>query len=142
MLFSKFFKKKKPETTPTAVLANLPALNAWIIFFQGHGLTLYSRNAATVPGSNNSDYIYLKSYPEVYALERKLYAEWFTTTPTGIYLQHWDSSTGSWSLIYVTFLDAEISTIKTGIKNTGWASGYEDGKPVIIIDGEEVIFLE
>ena len=142
MFFSKFFKTKKPETLKTAVLPNLPALNAWAIFFQGCGLTIYSRNAAAVPGAYDSDCIYLKSYPEVFELERKMHAEWFTTTSTSIYLQQWDGNAQSWSLVRITFLDIKISTIKNGIKNTGWASGYENGKSVIVIKGEASIVLE
>ena len=142
MFFSKFFKKKKPETAPTVVLQNLPALNAWGIFFQGHGITLYSRNAAAVPGANDSEFIYLKSYPEIYELERKLFAEWFTTTPTAIYLQQQDSKTGLWMLLYISYKDVQLTILKTGITTTGWASGYEHGKPVIVIKGEANIVLE
>jgi len=142
MFFSKFFKKKKPETTAAVVLQNLPALNAWAIFFQGHGITLYCRNAATIPGANDSNFIYLKSYPEVYELERKLFAEWFTTTPTGIYLQQQDSNTQLWMLVYINYKDVQLKTIKTGIATGNWASGYEDGKPVIIIPGQLPVFVE
>lgn len=142
MFFSKFFKKKKPQATPAVVLQNLPALNAWGIFFQGHGITLYCRNAATVPGANDSEFIYLKSYPEIYELERKLFAEWFTTTPTGIYLQQQESNAQSWMLVYISYKDVHLTSLKTGITTTGWASGYENGKPVLIIKGQGSIVLE
>ena len=142
MFFSKFFKKKKPETTPAVVLQNLPALNAWGIFFQGHGITLYSRNAATIPGTNDSGFIYLKSYPEIFELERNFFAEWYTTTQTGIYLQQQDSKAQSWLLVYINYNDLQLTTLKTGIATTGWASGYEAGKPVIIIPGQPPVFIE
>jgi hypothetical protein len=142
MFFSKFFKKKpKPAPLP-AVIANLPALNAWGILFQGQGFTLYSRSAATVPGGNHSELVYLKSYPEVSGLERRLFAEWFTTTSTGIYLKQWEDSDISWSLVCVTFLEPALSIIKTGIKSADWASGYEDGKPTIVVKGEATVILE
>ncbi|KGO85722.1 hypothetical protein Q765_14990 [Flavobacterium rivuli WB 3.3-2 = DSM 21788] len=122
-------------------MQNLPALNAWSIFFQGHGITLYSRNAATVPGTNNSDYIYLKSYPEIFEMERKLFAEWFTTTPTGIYLQQQHSNAQSWQLVYINYKDVQLTIVKTDIHTTGWSSGYEDGKPILVIKGEANIVL-
>lgn len=131
MFLSRLFKKKQPQTTPTLVLANLPALNAWGIFFQGNGITLYSRSAATVPGMA-SDFVYLKSYPEVFELERKLFAEWLATSSTGVYLQQWDDKKESRTLVYVSFTDPALTVIKTGITTANWASGYEDGKPVII----------
>lgn len=142
MFLSKFFKKKLQPTPLTALIADLPALNAWVILFQGQGLTLYSRNAATAPGGNDSAFIYLKAYPEVFDLERKLFAEWFTTTSTGIYLQQRDGSEASWSLVCITFIDPVMSTLKTGIKATNWASGYDDGKLTIVMEGEATIILE
>ena len=144
MFLSRLFKKKPPQTTPTPVLANLPALNAWGIFFQGNGITLYSRSAATVPGGT-SDFIYLKSYPEVFELERKLFAEWLATSRTGIYLQQWDDKKESWTLVYVSFTYPALTIIKAGITTVNWASGYEDGKPVIIFkydSGTESCIME
>ena len=142
MFLSKFFKKKPQPTPLPALVADLPALNAWVILFQGQGLTLYSRSAATVPGGNDRAFIYLKAYPEVFDLERKLFAEWFTTTSTGIYLQQRDGNEASWSLVYITFVDPVMSILKTGIKATKWASGYEDGEPTIVIEGEATIVLD
>jgi hypothetical protein len=142
MFFSRFFKAKpKPAPLPAAV-ADLPALNAWSILFQGQGLTLYSRSSATVPGGDDSIFIYLKSYPEVFGLERKVFADWFTTTSTGIYLQQWEVNEASWSLVCITLIEPALSIIKTGIKTINWASGYEDGKPTIVIKGEATIVLQ
>jgi len=142
MFFSKFFKKKKPETSPAPVIANLPALNAWGIFFQGNGMTLYNRNAATTRGANDSAFMYLKSYPEVFELERKLYANWFTTTRTAIYLQQWDAATASWSLVCITFLEPELKIIQSQLTTSNWVSGYENGQPVVFINGETALILD
>lgn len=141
MFFSKLFGKKKPETTKPAVLTDLPALNAWGIFFQGNGFVLYSRFAGSFPGAESSN-IYLKSYPEVFELERKLFADWLTTSATGVYLQQWDAGASVWSLVFVNFTDPEFKVIKTGIKTNNWGTGYENGKPAIFIkEGSSVEIL-
>lgn len=141
MFFSKLFKKKPPETQPAKASLNLPALNEWGIFFQGNGLVLYSRFAGNLPNTENS-FIYLKSYPEVFELERKLFNEWLTTSATGVYLQQWNSEQSSWSLVFVSFTDPELTIIKTGIKTTNWETGYETGKPAIFIkEGSSVEVL-
>lgn len=140
MFFSKFFKKKTATITP-AVLPDLPALNAWGIFFQGHGIALYSRNAASIPGTE-SEFIYLKSYPELFELERKLFAQWLTLSSTGIYLQQQENDAASWLLLYINFNDPQVRVIKTGITPARWSSGYEDGRPTIVIKGQETIFID
>ncbi|MXN91295.1 hypothetical protein GR160_08640 [Flavobacterium sp. Sd200] len=137
MFFSKFFGKKKPQTTKPTVIADLPALNAWGTFFQGSGFILHSRFASTIPGEE-SNYIYLKSYPEVFELERKLFAEWLTTSTTGVYLQQWDENTSLWALVFVSFTNPEFRVIKTNINTPNFTTGYENGKPVIIIGNERV----
>lgn len=141
MFFSKLFKKKQPQTQPVKASLNLPALNEWGIFFQGNGLVLYSRFAGITPNAANS-FIYLKSYPEVFGLERNQFNEWLTTSNTGVYLQQWDSEQSAWSLVFVSFNDPELTVIKTGVKTTNWETGYENGKPAVFIkDGSDVEVL-
>lgn len=133
MFFSKLFKKKNtPAATPKVNVSHLPALNEWGIFFQGNGFVLYSRFAGTIPNTDKS-LIYLKSYPEVFKLERKQFAEWLTTSSTGVYLQQWDNEGASWSLVFISFTDPELTVVKTGIKIALWETGYENGKPAIFI---------
>jgi len=129
MFFSKLFKKKNtPAATPKVNVSHLPALNEWAIFFQGNGIVLYSRFAGTIQNTDKS-LIYLKSYPEVFELERKQFAEWLTTSSTGVYLQQWDKD--AWSLVFISFTDPKLTVIKTGIKIALWETGYENGKPAI-----------
>jgi hypothetical protein len=142
MFFSKLFKKKQPEAAPAKAALNLPGLNEWGIFFQGNGLVLYSRFVGAMPNAADSNFMYLKSYPEVYDLERKQFGEWLTTSSTGVYLQQWDSEQVSWSLVFISFTDPEISVIKSGLKTAHWETGYEDGKSAVFIkDGDRVEIL-
>lgn len=110
-----WFKKKQPPV-PKVDLSNLPALNAWDVFFQGNGFNLYSRYAAPVPGSH-SQQIYLKSYPEVPQLERAVYADWlfiaFTGASEGLFLQRMDAD--GITLMFIRFSDREITIVKTGL---------------------------
>jgi hypothetical protein len=111
-----WFKKKQQQPAPKVDLSHLPALNAWEVFFQGGGFNLYGRSAASVPGTQ-SEYIYLKSYPEVPQLERALYADWlfiaFEGEAAGVFLQRID--TDGIALIFVRFADQEFKVIKTGL---------------------------
>ncbi|MES2484559.1 MAG: hypothetical protein V4581_01225 [Bacteroidota bacterium] len=130
MFWSKLFGKKKPEPKSKTTLPDLPALNAWGMLFQGNGLSLYSRFAGSLP--DGTDYIYLKSYPEVFALERCIFGDWIYPARNGIYLQQWDDDKASaCALVYISFESMEAEVLKTSIKSSDWNAGYEEGKPVI-----------
>jgi len=113
-MFSWFKKKQQPA--PKVNLAHLPALNAWGVFFQGNGFNLYSRYAGEQPGTT-SQYVYLKSYPEVYQLERALFADWlfiaFAKESEGVFLQRIDND--GVTLVFIRLNDQNIRIIKTGL---------------------------
>ena len=136
-LFS-FFKKKQPQTQPKIVSPNLPALNAWGIFYQQRDFNLYNRFAGSLP-NGNGDYIYLKSYPEIPQLERRHFGEWLHISKKGIYLQQIDDvTTTSCSLLYIDFEALEVTTLKTGIPTKNWEAGYtNNNNPQIIFKGPE-----
>jgi hypothetical protein len=130
MPWSRLFGKKKPEPQPTTTLPDLPALNAWGMLFQGNGLSLYSRFAGSRPDGVN--YIYLKSYPEIFELERRLFGDWIYPARKGVYLQRWDDAAASaCALVYVSFESMAAEVLKANIEGIDWQAGYEDGKPVI-----------
>ena len=129
MFWSKLFGRKKPETSPKTVLPDLPALNAWGVLFQGNGLSLYSRFAGSLP--DGTQYIYLKSYPEVFELERHIFGDWIYPARKGIYLQQWEDDTAlACALVYIDFESMEAKVLKTNIAGIAWRTGY-DGQPII-----------
>jgi hypothetical protein len=128
MFWSKLFGKKKPEAPPKFPLPDLPALNAWGVFFQGNGLSLYNRFAKHLP--NGTEAIYLKSYPEMPLLERCLFGDWIYPANKGVYLQRLEND-GKSALVFIDYEAFEANVITTGIEGIDWAAGYEEGKPVI-----------
>jgi hypothetical protein len=125
MFFSKLFKKRE-QPAAKATLPNLPALNAWNIFFQQKHFTLYSRFAGALPGES-ADCIYLKSYPELPQLERVLFGEWLFSAFNGIFLQRWDAAGGAaTSLLFIDAENLTVKVVKTNIAAKNW-SAYLQG---------------
>jgi hypothetical protein len=135
-----WFKKKQEEPKPKVDLAHLPALNEWGQFFQGNGLSLYSRWARGVPGTE-SESIFLKSFPEVPELERATFADWLHVGTIGVYLRQLTPTEGQGNtLLFVHFETCEATMLKTNITAANWRSGYHEGKPVLYL-GDEVFSL-
>jgi len=139
MFWSRLFGKKKADAPPKTLLPDLPALNAWGVFFQCNGLSLYSRVAGSLP--DGTPYIYLKSYPEIFALERRIFGDWIYPARNGVYLQRWDDNNATtYALMYISFERMEAEVLKTSIKSIEWQAGYEEGKPVIRFgSGEKMV---
>jgi hypothetical protein len=139
----RFFKKKfKEESKPKVDISHLPALNAWGILFQGNGLTLYSRFAGHIPGET-ADYIYLKSYPEIYELERKTFGDWLYIVKTGVFLQRWDAvDAPECTLVFIDFSTLEVTELKTDIPARRWSVLEQNGKVSFTFsgDGYEEVF--
>lgn len=132
-----WFKKKQPATAPKPDLTHLPALNEWGVYFQGNGLTVSSRQAGAL--ADGTPYLYLKSYPEVFELERRYFGDWLYPAPNGLYLQLWDDATGTQaSLLFIDFETQQATLLKHGITNMRWSSGYQDGRPALFFKGSEV----
>ena len=135
-----WFKKKK-ETPKTVVdLSHLPALNEWGVFFNGNGVSLSSRWAGGVPGTE-SETIFLKAFPDVPQLERATFADWLHISDNGIYLQQLTpvNSQGS-TLLFLDFDTWNATALKTNVTATHWSSGYHEGKPVLFL-GDEVFYI-
>ena len=141
MSFFSFFKKKQPQIPQKTVLPDLPALNAWGIFFQQGNFNLYSRFAGSLPGES-SNMIYLKSYPELPQLERLQYADWLYIAFNGIFLQRWDTAEGSLtSLLFVDVDTVSVKEVKTNIQSNDW-SAYMQGDALVFTfngDAKEVV---
>jgi hypothetical protein len=138
-MFSWFKKKQQPA--PKVNLAHLPALNEWDVFFQGNGLTVSSRQAGTL--SDGTPYLYLKSYPEVFELERRCFGDWLYPVANGLYLQLWDNAQAtSASLLFIDFETYNATVLKEGITNLRWSSGYHNGRPALYFkgNGEDAVF--
>jgi len=141
-LFS-FFKKKQPQTPPQVVLPDLPALNAWGIFYQQSQFNLYSRFAGSLPG-DNADSIYLKSYPELPQLERMLFGDWLYIAFQGIFLQRWDAPDGSTtSLLFIDTESLTVKEIKTDIISKNWSTYLQNNALVFTFNGatKEVVTI-
>jgi len=136
-----FFKKKQPQTPQKTALPDLPALNAWGIFFQQGNFNLYSRFAGSLPGES-SNTIYLKSYPELPQLERLQYADWLYIAFNGIFLRRWDVADGSLtSLLFVDIDAVSVKEVKTNINGHNW-SAYMQGEALVFTfngDAKEVV---
>jgi hypothetical protein len=126
------FGKKEAKPVPKIDFANLPALNEWGVFFQGGGLSLYSRYAGQLPGGK--EYVYLKSFPEALPLERAIFGDWLCPADKGVYLQQWADTTGTKTALVFLSNEGEAHIVKDDIEGIDWISGYEDGKPVIYSD--------
>jgi len=141
MSFFNFFKKKPLQTPQKTVLPDLPALNAWGIFFQQGNFNLYSRFAGNLPGES-ANTIYLKSYPELPQLERILYADWLYIAFNGIFLQRWDTEDGSHtSLLFIDVDKVSVKEVKTNIYSNNW-SAYMQGEALAFTfngDAKEVV---
>jgi|GEM_PF-3312602 len=132
-MFSWFKKKQEPATKVN--LAHLPALNEWGVFFQGNGMVISSRQAGTLP--YGTPYLYLKSYPEVFDLERRYFGDWLHPAANGLYLQLWDDAKATAaSLMFIDFETHSAAIIKQGITNLRWGSGYHNGRPALYFKGE------
>ena len=141
-LFS-FFKKKQPQTPQKVVLPDLPALNAWGIFYQQSQFNLYSRFAGSLPG-DNADSIYLKSYPELPQLERMLFGDWLYIAFNGIFLQRWDAPDGSTtSLLFIDTESLTVKEIKTDISGKNWSAYLQNDALVFTFSGatKEVVTI-
>ncbi|MFP9098910.1 hypothetical protein ACLI09_07640 [Flavobacterium sp. RHBU_24] len=131
-MFSWFKKKQQPA--PKIDLSNLPALNEWGVFFQGNGMVLSSRQAGTL--ADGTPYLFLKSYPEVFELERRHFGDWLYPASNGLYLQLWENTVPtSACLMFIDFETQQASIIKQGITNIRWSSGYFNGRPAIYFKG-------
>ncbi|KOS06999.1 hypothetical protein AM493_13880 [Flavobacterium akiainvivens] len=132
-MFKWLFGKKIAKPVPRFDFANMPALNEWGVFYQGGGLSLYSRFAGQLPGG--TQYIYLKSFPEALPLERNIFGDWLCPVSTGVYLQQWADTTGTKAALVFVSNEGEARIVKEDIEGTDWQSGYEGGKPVIDFGG-------
>lgn len=127
------FGKKTAKPVPQFDFANMPALNEWGVFFQGGGLSLYSRFAGQLP--DGTQYVYLKSFPEAPMLERAIFGDWLCPANNGVYLQQLADTTGTKTALVFVSNEGEASIIKDDIEGMDWVSGYENGKPVIDFGG-------
>jgi hypothetical protein len=138
-MFSWFKKKQQPA--PKINLSSLPALNEWDMFFQGNGLAVSSRQAGMLP--DGTPYLFLKSYPDVFELERRYFGDWLHPASNGLYLQLWeDAVPTSASLMFIDFESHNATIVKPGITNMRWGSGYHNDRPALFFkgSGEDVVF--
>lgn len=135
-----WFKKKNDAPKPKVDLSHLPALNEWAQFFNGNGVSLSSRWAGGMPGTE-SETIFLKAFPDVPQLERATFADWLHISDKGIYLHQLTPVTGQGSsLLFLDFETWNATILKTNIIDAHWHSGYHNGNPVLHL-GDEMVDL-